>query len=108
MTAFGGIFLLMIFLDFIFEDHDFVWLQWLERPLAKIGKLDQLSVVISLAVIAVAGEFLAPDEERSRVLLAGVLGLLTYLLVNGLSELFDVDEDDEDDEVDSDAEAVTR
>ncbi|GIJ47603.1 hypothetical protein Val02_44890 [Virgisporangium aliadipatigenens] len=106
IAAFGGIFLLMIFLDFVFEDHDFVWLRWIEKPLAKIGKLDQLSVVIALAVIAAAGEFLAPDEERSRVLLAGVLGLLTYLLVNGLSELFDVDEEDEDDEVDSDAEAV--
>jgi hypothetical protein len=98
IAAFGGIFLLMIFLDFIFEERDFVWLRWLERPLAKIGKLDQLSVVISLAVIAVAGEFLAADEDRTRVLLAGVLGLLTYLLVNGLSDLFAVDEDDDDDE----------
>ena len=98
IAAFGGIFLLMIFLDFIFEERDFVWLRWLERPLAKIGKLDQLSVVIALAVIAVAGEFLAADEDRTRVLLAGVLGLLTYLLVNGLSDLFAVDEDDDDDE----------
>ena len=100
IAAFGGLFLLMIFLDFIFEERDFVWLRWLERPLAKIGKLDQLSVVIALAVIALAGEFLAADEDRTRVLLAGVLGLLTYLLVNGLSELFNVEEDDdeEDDE----------
>jgi hypothetical protein len=98
IAAFGGIFLLMIFLDFIFEERDFVWLRWLERPLAKIGKLDQLSVVIALAVIAVAGEFLADDKDRTRVLLAGVLGLLTYLLVNGLSDLFAVDEDEDDDE----------
>ena len=98
IAAFGGIFLLMIFLDFIFEERDFVWLRWLERPLAKIGKLDQLSVVIALAVIAVAGEFLAEDDDRTRVLLAGVLGLLTYLLVNGLSDLFSVDEDDDEEE----------
>jgi hypothetical protein len=100
IAAFGGIFLLMIFLDFIFEERDFVWLRWLERPLAKIGKLDQLSVVISLAVIAVAGEFLAHDEDRTRVLLAGVLGLLTYLLVNGLSDLFAIEEDDEEEDDD--------
>jgi hypothetical protein len=66
IAAFGGIFLLMIFLDFIFEERDFVWLQWLERPLAKIGSLDQLSVVISLAVIAASAEFLASDEDRTR------------------------------------------
>ncbi|GIJ60578.1 hypothetical protein Vau01_080940 [Virgisporangium aurantiacum] len=108
IAAFGGIFLLMIFLDFIFEERDFVWLRWLERPLAKIGKLDQLSVVIALAVIAVAGEFLAADEDRTRVLLAGVLGLLTYLLVNGLSDLFAVDEDeDEDDDEEEDEDVAT-
>jgi uncharacterized protein len=101
IAAFGGIFLLMIFLDFIFEERDFVWLRWLERPLSKIGKLDQLSVVIALATIAAAGEFLAEDEDRTRVLLAGVLGLLTYLLVNGLSDLFAVAK-----EVAAEAEAV--
>jgi uncharacterized protein len=112
IAAFGGIFLLMIFLDFVFEERDFVWLRWLERPLAKIGSLDQLSVVIALAVIATAGEFLAADEDRTRVLLAGILGLLTYLLVNGLSDLFSIDEDEDDEdaeeaaEVISDAEAV--
>jgi uncharacterized protein len=94
IAAFGGIFLLMIFLDFVFEERDYVWLQWLERPLAKIGKLDQLSVVLGLATLAASAEFLAKPEDRSRVLLSGVLGLLTYLLVNGLSELFEVDEED--------------
>jgi hypothetical protein len=108
IAAFGGIFLLMIFLDFIFEERDFVWLRWLERPLAKIGKLDQLSVVIALAVIASSGEFLAEDSERVRVLLAGVLGLLTYLLVNGLSDLFSIEEDDEDEEKSEAAEAVAE
>jgi hypothetical protein len=105
IAAFGGVFLLMIFLDFIFEERDFQWLRWLERPLAKIGKLDQLSVVITLIAIVLAGEFLAKPEERSRVLLAGVLGLLTYLLVNGLSELFEVEVEEDEDE-DEDREAV--
>jgi len=109
IAAFGGIFLLMIFLDFIFEERDFVWLQWLERPLAKIGSLDQLSVVISLAVIAASAEFLASDEDRTRVLLAGVLGLLTYLLVNGLSDLFAIEDDeDEDEDKEEAAEAVAE
>jgi uncharacterized protein len=108
IAAFGGIFLLMIFLDFIFEERDFVWLRWIERPLAKIGSLDQLSVVISLAVIASAGEFLAADEDRTRVLLAGILGLLTYLLVNGLSDLFSIEEDDDDEDKAEAAEVVAE
>jgi uncharacterized protein len=109
IAAFGGVFLLMIFLDFVFEERDFVWLRWLERPLAKIGKLDQLSVVITLTAIALAASFLAPAPEYGRVLMAGLLGLLTYLLVNGLSDLFAVDEeaDETDDELETAREAVT-
>jgi uncharacterized protein len=99
IAAFGGVFLLMIFLDFVFEERDFVWLQWLERPLAKIGKLDQLSVVIALGGIALAAELLATEAQRGSVLISGVLGLFTYLLVNGLSDLFGVGEEgDEADE----------
>ena len=32
IAAFGGMFLLMIFLDFIFEEREITWLSWLERP----------------------------------------------------------------------------
>ncbi|WP_030399725.1 DUF475 domain-containing protein [Streptomyces sp. NRRL F-5555] len=54
IAAFGGMFLLMIFLDFIFEDRDIKWLAWLERPLAKLGKVDMLSVCIALVVLLVS------------------------------------------------------
>ncbi|WP_067173160.1 DUF475 domain-containing protein [Microtetraspora niveoalba] len=88
IAAFGGMFLFMIFLDFVFEDRQFKWLVWLERPLARIGKLDQLSVVVALAVLLTAARvFAAPPS----VVVAGVLGIMTYLLVNGLGELFQAD-----------------
>ena len=44
IAAFGGMFLLVLFLDFIFETREHTWLTWLEKPLAKIGKIDQVSV----------------------------------------------------------------
>lgn len=53
IAAFGGMFLLMIFLDFIFEDRDIQWLRWIERPLAKLGKVDMLSVCIALIVLLI-------------------------------------------------------
>ncbi|MBB2988453.1 DUF475 domain-containing protein [Terracoccus luteus] len=87
IAAFGGMFLMMLFLDFIFEDRDIQWLHWLERPLAKIGKLDQLSVVIALVALVLAAELLAKDAGE--VMVAGGLGIVTYLLVNGLGELFE-------------------
>ena len=47
IAAFGGMFLLMLFLDWLFEDRDIKWLSWLERPLAAVGKLDALSVIVA-------------------------------------------------------------
>ena len=94
IAAFGGMFLLMLFLDFVFEERELTWLSWIERPLARIGKLDQLSVVVALGTLAAAAYTLgeaadtAQHHRTSTVLVAGVLGLLTYLLVNGLGEFF--------------------
>ncbi|GEE00713.1 membrane protein [Gordonia spumicola] len=93
IAAFGGMFLLMLFLGFIFEDKEITWLSWLERPLIRIGKLDQLSVVIASTVLVITAAFIAHDGEQSTVMIAGVLGMISYILVNGLGELFNVDEE---------------
>jgi uncharacterized protein len=106
IAAFGGMFLLMLFLDFVFEEREITWLSWLEKPLAKIGKLDQLSVVIALAALSISAYTLGDaadtaDHHRiSTVLISGVLGIATYLLVNGLGEFFDQDDEDEDEDAD--------
>ncbi|GHA55913.1 hypothetical protein GCM10010372_65040 [Streptomyces tauricus] len=97
IAAFGGMFLLMIFLDFIFEDRDIKWLGWLERPLAKLGKVDMLSACIALIILLVTALFLAPQahlhagsaDKAETVLLSGVAGLITYLVVGGLSGFFE-------------------
>ncbi|MEP7180000.1 MAG: DUF475 domain-containing protein, partial [Pseudonocardiales bacterium] len=73
---------------------EITWLTWLERPLARIGKLDQLSVVITLIALALAAYELAPSNKVSTVLLSGLLGMATYLVVNGLGEFFETEEDE--------------
>ncbi|MGW6316426.1 DUF475 domain-containing protein [Streptomyces sp. NPDC055099] len=98
IAAFGGMFLLMIFLDFIFADRDIKWLGWLERPLAKLGKIDMLSVCIALIVLMVSAMTVAMHAHQhggthvnksETVLLSGVAGLVTYLVVGGLSSFFE-------------------
>jgi hypothetical protein len=98
IAAFGGIFLLMLFLDFIFEERELTWLSWVERPLARIGRLDQLSVVVALAVLVISAYTLAPAHKVSTVLASGTLGMVTYLLVNALGELFNTEEAEEAEE----------
>ena len=87
--AFGGTFLLMIFLDFFFDtDREIVWLRPIERALQKIGKLDQLSVLVALGGIYMMSR-LAAEDRTVTVLLAGLAGLTIYLAVNGLDALFE-------------------
>ncbi len=87
IAAFGGMFLFMLFLDWMFEQRDITWLTWLERPLAKIGQLNRLSIVLAIVALVLLANLLA--EDPAVVLVAGALGLVTYLLVNGLGDLFD-------------------
>jgi uncharacterized protein len=96
IAAFGGVFLLMIFLDFIFEERQIRWLNRIEALLAKVGKLDQLSVVIAIGALLLVSGTIADDPHV--VLVSGVAGILTYLIVNGLGNLFESQGDDDDDD----------
>ncbi|MBH5334640.1 DUF475 domain-containing protein [Streptomyces pactum] len=106
IAAFGGMFLLMIFLDFIFEERDIKWLAWIERPLAKLGKLETLSIVVALGALLFTASTFAEDvahgggDKSATVLLSGVAGLLTYLVVGGISGYFEgkLEEEDEAEE----------
>jgi len=91
--AFGGIFLLMIFLDFLFEDQEIKWLEPIERQLAKIGKLDQASAIIALVFLIVSASTFA-QKNALQILLSGASGLATYLVVNSLSTLFEAEEEE--------------
>ena len=116
IAAFGGMFLLMIFLDFIFEERDIQWLRWIERPLAKLGKVDMLSVCISLAVLLITSFTFATHahqhggahvDKAQTVLIAGIAGLITYMVVGGLSGYFeDRLEEEEEREHEEEEEAV--
>lgn len=97
IAAFGGMFLLLLFLDFMLdEDREISWLTWIEKPLQKLGKLDVLSVIIAGTFLLVAAETLTHEthvhsavEMRSIVLFSGLLGILGYLAVNGLSTMME-------------------
>ena len=96
IAAFGGMFLMMLFLNFIFTEREITWLSWLERPLAKAGKLDQFAIVVAATALLLAAEFIAPDADTETVLLAGLLGLVTYITVDGLGSMFEIDDEPEE------------
>nr|WP_206071730.1 DUF475 domain-containing protein [Antrihabitans stalactiti] len=88
IAAFGGAFLLMLFLNFIFEERDITWLSWLEKPLAKVGKLDMIPVVVTGIALILAAELLAADDKVATVMVSGILGMVVYITVDGLGSMF--------------------
>ncbi|QIS16737.1 DUF475 domain-containing protein [Nocardia arthritidis] len=95
IAAFGGMFLAMLFLNFIFEEREITWLSWLEKPLARAGKLDMLSVAVAGVGLLLTAEFIASDANRSTVLIAGLLGMVSYIVIDGLGSFFHTDEEGE-------------
>lgn len=84
ISAFGGAFLLMVALNFLLDpEKDNHWLDWLEGPLAKIGKLEAVQSIITLAVIF-GTAFILDPALRFGFVLSGVAGLVIYLAVDGV------------------------
>lgn len=81
IAAFGGMFLLMLFLDWLIEEKEVFWLQW-ESYLYKMGKIENISVIIALVLLTL----IAPS-----VVIPGMLGIVTYLAVNSIEIFFNED-----------------
>ncbi|HWZ65759.1 MAG TPA: DUF475 domain-containing protein [Patescibacteria group bacterium] len=86
VAAFGGAFLLMIFLTFAFQDKEVMWLRPLEKLLTKAGKLDQLPTFTTLLVLLGVSQTLS-DQHKTTVMIAGILGLATFLAINIFNHL---------------------
>ena len=93
--SFGGVFLLMIYLDWLFEEKEIKWLRPIEAALERLGRLNQLAVVIA-GVLVLVGSRVVPAEKVSTVLFSGLIGLVTYLAVSGLDSFFEQEDDDEE------------
>lgn len=89
IAAFGGTFLLMVFLGFALdEDREVHWLGVFEQKMGALGKLESIEVVIALfAVIATALSL--PETLRFKVLLSGVSGIILFVLISSLDSLFE-------------------
>jgi hypothetical protein len=86
VAAFGGVFLLMVFLDFFLqEEKDHHWIPLIEAPLSKLGRLG-IEAVVALGVVLLATSYIGATEKLA-FLTAGVWGLITYILAQSVGTL---------------------
>ena len=88
ILAFGGMFLLMVFLRYFIDDAKTIhWVNRIERRLSQIGRVDSIAVALALVVLLVI-TILLPEVHRAEVLFAGVVGLVLQILCTSLADFF--------------------
>jgi hypothetical protein len=87
IAAFGGLFLLLVFLAFVCDRTKEVhWLGWVERRLAAVGRLEAVEVAVALAVLLLL-QLALPEHERLTAMVAGAAGVATFVAVKGFAGL---------------------
>ena len=92
VAAFGGMFLLLVFLNFLLDDEkELHWLGNLERKISTLGRVSSISVLVALGTL-IASLAMIPPEQEMVVLMAGLWGILIYIGVDMISSLLEKQE----------------
>ena len=93
IAGFGGAFLAMVGLKFFFDlDKEVHWIAVIERKLAKFAALPAAEIALLLLVLWGISTTLAPDEALT-FLVAGILGLVTFIAVEGINAILELKEE---------------
>ena len=85
IVTFGGTFLMMLFLNYFFNHEKEVhWLRKIEETLSHLDHFKGIEVVISLLALIATQHFIH-GEQNHAVLLAGLAGIITYLVIDGVT-----------------------
>ena len=91
VSAFGGAFLAMVGLRHFFNyEKDVHWIAIIERPLARLGRIEAVELGLVLLLLYLVSTWL-PGHEQVEFLVVGIFGLVTYIAVDGISAVLAVE-----------------
>jgi len=94
VAVFGGMFLLLVFLNFLLdEEKELHWLGSIEEKIASFGKVSSISIMIAIATLLASLAMVEGGSQLS-VLKAGLWGILTYVAVDVVSSILEMEEND--------------
>ena len=92
IAGFGGAFLAMVGLKFFFDmDKEVHWIGSVERFLSKFAALPAAEIALLLLAMWGVSTLLPPDEALT-FLVAGMLGLVTFIAVEGINAILEMKE----------------
>jgi hypothetical protein len=93
IAGFGGAFLAMVGLKFFFDrDKHVHWIRWIEEQLTNFAALPAAEIAVLLLVLWGVSSLLEPPEALT-FLVAGILGIVTFIAVEGLNTILEISEE---------------
>lgn len=87
IASFGGMFLLMLCLHFFFDPSRKIrWINIIEKPMQSMSKWWLYSAVCMAVLVFLS--FHPANHEPRETFAAGLIGIITYITIHGLTELF--------------------
>lgn len=87
IAGFGGAFLWMVFTKFFLdEEKELHWIHWIEHPLAKVGRIESIWVVSTLALVFGMYRFV-PNGQGLSFVVAAVAGVFVFLVVEAFNSI---------------------
>jgi len=84
VAAFGGAFLMMVFLRFFIDKKKTVhWISALEIPLTRLGRIEAVQMAIVLVVMFIVSKQIRGTEQVA-FWVSGAMGLVTYVIADGI------------------------
>ncbi len=89
VSAFGGSFLALVGLrHFLDHEKEVHWIEIIEKPTAILGRIEAIQIGVVLALMYAVSTQL-PDADQLTFLVAGLWGILTYILVDGVGAMLE-------------------
>lgn len=90
ISAFGAAFLMLVGLKYFVDDRkETHWITMIEKHLARSGSIESVETAVVLLLLLAAA--LAVPAHALQILVAGVIGAITFILVQGLASSFEVE-----------------
>lgn len=92
ITAFGGVFLLMVSLKYFFNKaKEIHWIESVERHLVKWGRIEAIEIGLALIILTALSSLTHYDQAE--VLVAGIVGLILFVIMEGISGSLSIETD---------------
>lgn len=89
VSAFGSMFLLLVFLNFLFDEkRELYWIGKFEQKLSTFGKTKIISYVVAFTFLSFFS-FLIEESKKSDFFVTGVWGIAIYLSIHLISLLLE-------------------